>query len=83
MSEDFRNDPAFLRAEVIREATLANGAMREADLLRDENERLRREKLTLEDAGIALGAKLDRAEQEIEHLREQVTALVNRPPEVP
>jgi hypothetical protein len=33
---DFRDDPAFLRDEAIRQATLATGAMREADDLRDQ-----------------------------------------------
>jgi hypothetical protein len=33
---DFRDDPAFLRDEAKRQATLATGAMREADDLREQ-----------------------------------------------
>lgn len=36
MTGDFRDDPAFLRDEAIRQAALATGAMREADDLRQQ-----------------------------------------------
>jgi hypothetical protein len=35
MMGDWRDDPAFLRDEAVRQAALATGAMREADMLRD------------------------------------------------
>lgn len=36
MTDDWRNDPAFLRDEAIRQAELATGAMRECERLRDQ-----------------------------------------------
>jgi hypothetical protein len=39
MSDDWRDDPAFLRDEAIRQAALATGAMREADDLRQQLQR--------------------------------------------
>jgi hypothetical protein len=41
MTDDFRDDPAFLRDEAKRQAALATGAMREADDLRERIEALR------------------------------------------
>lgn len=41
MAGDWRDDPAFLRDEAIRQAALATGAMREADALREQLEALR------------------------------------------
>jgi hypothetical protein len=36
MTDDFRDDPAFLRDEAIQQAALATGAMREANALRQQ-----------------------------------------------
>jgi hypothetical protein len=64
MTDDFRDDPAFLRDEVIAQAALATGAMREADgwkRLADDN-----------------GAEAMRRGKEVVALREQLAGAVSR-----
>jgi hypothetical protein len=63
MTDDFRDDPAFLRDEVKRRAALATGAMREADgwkRLADDN-----------------GAEAMRRGKEVVALREQLAGAVS------
>ena len=58
---DFRDDPAFLRDEVKRQAALATGAMAEADALREKYEAMRLEwskAIDQRDAALAEVARL-------------------------